>query len=126
MAESSIETKAAEKGPKHTPRTEKPRGRRKTRIGYVVSDKMQKTIVVELEERTKHPLYGKIIRTTTKVKAHDENGTAGVGDRVSLMETRPLSATKRGRLGEVLERANERAWGWGTDGGGDGLRLHPQ
>ena len=93
------------KGPKRTPRTEKPRGRRKTRIGYVVSDKMQKTIVVELEERTKHPLYGKIIRTTTKVKAHDENGTAGVGDRVSLMETRPLSATKRWRLVEVLERA---------------------
>jgi small subunit ribosomal protein S17 len=81
------------------------RGQRKTRIGYVVSDKMQKTIVVELENRSKHPLYGKIIRTTTKVKAHDENGTAGVGDRVSLMETRPLSATKRWRLVEVLERA---------------------
>ena len=62
------------KGPKHTPRTEKPRGRRKTAIGYVVSDKMQKTIVVELEDRVRHPLYGKIIRTTTKVKAHDENG----------------------------------------------------
>jgi small subunit ribosomal protein S17 len=105
MADSSTEKKTADKGPKHTPRTEKPRGRRKTRIGYVVSDKMQKTIVVELEERTKHPLYGKIIRTTTKVKVHDENGTAGVGDRVSLMETRPLSATKRWRLVEVLERA---------------------
>ena len=83
----------------------KPRGRRKTRIGYVVSDKMQKTIVVELEDRVKHPLYGKIIRTTTKVKAHDENGIAGVGDRVSLMETRPLSATKRWRLVEILEKA---------------------
>ena len=94
-----------DKGPKHTPRTEKPRGRRKTRIGYVVSDKMQKTIVVELEDRVSHPLYGKIIRTTTKVKAHDENGIAGVGDRVSLMETRPLSATKRWRLVEILERA---------------------
>ncbi|MGH3960248.1 30S ribosomal protein S17 [Mycobacterium sp.] len=93
------------KGPKHTPRTPKPRGRRKTRIGYVVSDKMQKTIVVELEDRVRHPLYGKIIRTTTKVKAHDENGTASVGDRVSLMETRPLSATKRWRLVEILERA---------------------
>jgi len=92
-------------GSAHTPRTEKPRGQRKTRIGYVVSDKMQKTIVVELENRSKHPLYGKIIRTTTKVKAHDENGSAGVGDRVSLMETRPLSATKRWRLVEVLERA---------------------
>ena len=80
-------------------------GQKRTLIGLVRSDKMQKTIVVELEERTKHPLYGKIIRTTTKVKAHDENGTAGVGDRVSLMETRPLSATKLWRLVEVLERA---------------------
>ena len=94
-----------EKGPAYTPRTEQVRNRRKTRIGYVVSDKMQKTIVVELENRSKHPLYGKIIRTTTKVKAHDEDGTAGVGDRVSLMETRPLSATKRWRLVEILERA---------------------
>ena len=97
--------KKGEAGPKYTPRTEKPRNRRKTRIGYVVSDKMQKTIVVELEERTKHPLYGKIIRTTTKVKAHDEQGDAGIGDRVSLMETRPLSATKRWRLVEILEKA---------------------
>ena len=93
------------KGPKRTPRTPKPRGRRKTRIGYVVSDKMQKTIVVELEDRVRHPLYGKIIRTTTKVKAHDENGIAGIGDRVSLMETRPLSATKRWRLVDILEKA---------------------
>ncbi|MGE2832480.1 30S ribosomal protein S17 [Mycobacterium sp. SMC-4] len=94
-----------QKGAKYTPRTEQPRGRRKTAIGYVVSDKMQKTIVVELESRKSHPLYGKIIRTTTKVKAHDENEAAGVGDRVSLMETRPLSATKRWRLVEVLEKA---------------------
>lgn len=94
-----------DKGPNHTPRTPKPRGRRKTRIGYVVSDKMQKTIVVELEDRVKHSLYGKIIRTTTKVKAHDENGIAGIGDRVSLMETRPLSATKRWRLVDILEKA---------------------
>jgi small subunit ribosomal protein S17 len=99
------EAAAKDKGPKHTPRSPKPRGRRKTRIGYVVSDKMQKTIVVELEDRVKHSLYGKIIRTTTKVKAHDENGVAGVGDRVSLMETRPLSATKRWRLVEILEKA---------------------
>jgi small subunit ribosomal protein S17 len=95
----------AETGSKHTPRTEKPRGRRKTAIGYVVSDKMDKTIVVEIESRAQHPKYGKIIRTTKKVKAHDEQGTAGIGDRVSLMETRPLSATKRWRLVEVLERA---------------------
>lgn len=94
-----------DKGPKHTPSTPKPRGRRKTRIGYVVSDKMQKTIVVELEDRVRHPLYGKIIRTTKKVKAHDENSIAGIGDRVSLMETRPLSATKRWRLVEILEKA---------------------
>src|ERR1700690_2680014 len=74
------------KGPKHTPATPKPRGRRKTRIGYVVSDKMQKTIVVELEDRMRHPLYGKIIRTTKKVKAHEENSTAGIGDGGALME----------------------------------------
>ena len=92
-------------GSKHTPATEKPRNRRKTAIGYVVSDKMQKTIVVELENRMKHPKYGKIIRTTKKVKAHDEDSIAGVGDRVSLMETRPLSATKRWRLVNVLEKA---------------------
>ncbi len=99
------DTAAKDKGPKHTPATPKPRGRRKTRIGYVVSDKMQKTIVVELEDRMRHPLYGKIIRTTKKVKAHDENSVAGIGDRVSLMETRPLSATKRWRLVEILEKA---------------------
>jgi small subunit ribosomal protein S17 len=98
-------TQGAPNGPKHTPRTPKPRGRRKTRIGYVVSDKMQKTIVVELEDRMRHPLYGKIIRTTKKVKAHDENSVAGIGDRVSLMETRPLSATKRWRLVAILEKA---------------------
>ena len=96
---------AETKGPKHTPATETERGSRKTAIGYVVSDKMQKTIVVELEDRKMHPLYGKIIRTTKKVKAHDENGDAGIGDRVSLMETRPTSATKRWRLVEVLEKA---------------------
>ena len=93
------------KGPKHTPATPKPRGQRKTRIGYVVSDKMQKTIVVELEDRMRHPKYGKIIRTTKKVKVHDEHDDAGVGDRVSLMETRPTSATKRWRLVEILEKA---------------------
>ncbi|MEE2032172.1 30S ribosomal protein S17 [Rhodococcus chondri] len=81
------------------------RASRKVRIGYVVSDKMEKTIVVELEDRVKHPLYGKIIRRTSKVKAHDENGLAGIGDRVQLMETRPLSASKRWRLVEVLEKA---------------------
>ncbi|MFL0578059.1 30S ribosomal protein S17 [Dietzia sp. 179-F 9C3 NHS] len=81
------------------------RNSRKVRIGYVVSDKMEKTIVVELEDRVKHPLYGKIMRRTERVKAHDETNTAGVGDRVRIMETRPLSATKRYRLVEVLEKA---------------------
>ena len=81
------------------------RNYRKVRVGYVVSDKMEKTIVVELEDRVRHPLYGKIIRRTSKVKAHDEQGDAGVGDRVRLMETRPTSATKRWRLVSVLEKA---------------------
>jgi small subunit ribosomal protein S17 len=81
------------------------RGRRKVREGIVVSDKMQKTVVVEVEDRVKHPLYGKVIRRTSKVKAHDELGSAGVGDLVVIMETRPLSATKRWRLVEVLEKA---------------------
>ena len=83
----------------------KKRGDRKTREGMVVSDKMEKTIVVELEDRVKHPRYSKVIRRTTKVKAHDENSAAGVGDRVLLAETRPLSATKRWRLVSILERA---------------------
>ena len=81
------------------------RNSRKVRIGYVVSDKMEKTIVVELEDRVKHPLYGKIMRRTERVKAHDETNTAGVGDRVRIMETRPMSASKRYRLVEVMERA---------------------
>ena len=88
-----------------TEQTQKPRGRRKVREGLVVSDKMDKTIVVALEDRKKHPLYGKVLRSTTKVKAHDEENTAGVGDRVLLMETRPLSATKRWRVVEILEKA---------------------
>ena len=81
------------------------RNQRKTREGLVVSDKMDKTIVVEVEDRVKHPLYGKVIRRTSKVKAHDEQNECGIGDRVLLMETRPLSATKRWRLIEVLEKA---------------------
>lgn len=81
------------------------RNNRKVREGYVVSDKMDKTIVVSLEDRKKHPKYGKVLRSTTKVKAHDEANTAGIGDRVLLMETRPLSATKRWRLVEILEKA---------------------
>ncbi|WP_375406043.1 30S ribosomal protein S17 [uncultured Amnibacterium sp.] len=89
----------------HDIRDESARGYRKTRRGYVVSDKMDKTIVVEVEDRVKHPLYGKVIRRTSKVKAHDEVGSAGIGDLVLISETRPLSATKRWRLVEVLEKA---------------------
>ncbi|MFW0795573.1 30S ribosomal protein S17 [Gordonia sp. CPCC 205515] len=85
--------------------TTQARASRKERIGYVVSDKMTKTIVVELEDRKRHALYGKIIRTTSKVKAHDEQEIAGIGDRVRIMETRPLSATKHWRLVEVMEKA---------------------
>jgi small subunit ribosomal protein S17 len=81
------------------------RGFRKTREGLVVSDKMDKTVVVAVEDRVKHPLYGKVIRRTSKLKAHDEANAAAVGDRVLLMETRPLSATKRWRVVEVLEKA---------------------
>ncbi len=80
------------------------RGFRKTREGLVVSDKMEKTVVVEVEDRIQHALYGKTIRRTNKLKAHDESG-AGVGDRVLLMETRPLSRTKRWRVVEILEKA---------------------
>jgi small subunit ribosomal protein S17 len=81
------------------------RNYRKVREGYVVSDKMSKTIVVELEDRKKHRRYAKVVRTSSKVKVHDEQDTAGVGDRVQIMETRPLSATKRWRLVEILEKA---------------------
>ena len=78
---------------------------RKVREGLVVSDKMDKTVVVNVEDRVKHALYGKVLRRNVKLKAHDEENTAGVGDRVRIMETRPLSATKRWRLVEILEKA---------------------
>ncbi len=85
--------------------TTKERGERKVREGLVVSDKMDKTVVVAVEDRFKHGLYGKVVRRTSKLKAHDENNECGVGDRVLLMETRPLSASKRWRVVEVLEKA---------------------
>ncbi|MFY1617813.1 30S ribosomal protein S17 [Micromonospora sp. WMMD736] len=81
------------------------RARRKVREGLVVSDKMDKTVVVEVEDRVRHALYGKIMRRTSKLKVHDEQNSAGTGDRVLIMETRPLSATKRWRLVEILEKA---------------------
>ena len=81
------------------------RGNRKTRVGKVISDKMDKTIVVAVETFVRHPLYGKSVKRTTKFKAHDEENQCGIGDRVKIMETRPLSRDKRWRLTEVLEKA---------------------
>jgi small subunit ribosomal protein S17 len=81
------------------------RGPRKTREGLVVSDKMDKTVVVSVEDRVKHRVYGKVMRRTSKLKAHDEQNSCGIGDRVLLMETRPLSATKRWRVVQILEKA---------------------
>jgi small subunit ribosomal protein S17 len=81
------------------------RSARKVREGLVVSDKMDKTVVVSVEDRVKHALYGKVLRRSTRLKAHDEANECGVGDRVLLMETRPLSATKRWRVVEIIEKA---------------------
>jgi len=81
------------------------RNERKERIGKVVSNKMQKTITVAVDRKVKHPIYGKFVNRTTKFKAHDENNTAGIGDTVRIMETRPLSKDKRWRLIEVIEKA---------------------
>jgi small subunit ribosomal protein S17 len=86
-----------------TPTSE--RNRRKVREGLVLSDKMDKTVVVSVEDRVKHALYGKVLRRTSKLKAHDETNQCGIGDRVLIMETRPQSATKRWRVVEVLEKA---------------------
>lgn len=88
---------------KKTDKTRRPY--RKSRQGYVVSDKMDKTIVVEIEQRSKHPLYGKVVKKFNKLKAHDEQNSAGIGDLVRIVETRPLSATKRWRLAEIIERS---------------------
>jgi small subunit ribosomal protein S17 len=98
-------TPAGHESSSHDVKDENARGYRKVRRGYVTSDKMEKTITVEVEDRVKHPLYGKVIRRTSKVKAHDEGNTAGVGDLVLINETRPLSSTKRWRLVEILEKA---------------------
>ena len=78
---------------------------RKVRVGMVVSDKMDKTVVIAIEDNVKHPVYGKIIKHTLKVHAHDENNTCGIGDKVKIMETRPLSKTKRWRVVEIIEKA---------------------
>ncbi len=81
------------------------RNLRKTRVGKVVSDRMEKTVVVAIEDNVKHPTYGKIIKRTSKVHAHDENNECQIGDKVEVMETRPLSKTKRWRLVRIIERA---------------------
>ena len=81
------------------------RNLRKTRVGKVVSDKMEKTVVVAIEDNVKHPLYKKIIKNTIRLKAHDENNTCNVGDKVLIMETRPLSKDKRWRVAEIIEKA---------------------
>ena len=81
------------------------RNLRKTRVGKVVSNKMDKTIVVAIEDNVKHPMYGKVVRRTVKFKAHDENNECGIGDKVEIMETRPLSREKRWRLVEIIEKA---------------------
>jgi small subunit ribosomal protein S17 len=93
----------AERGRADAPDAE--RGRRKVREGIVVGDKMDKTVVVAVEAMVKHRLYGKVLRQTSRLKAHDEQNAAAVGDRVRVMETRPLSATKRWRLVEIVEKA---------------------
>lgn len=101
MAENTVNAADAEV----TAEAAEARNYRKTRRGYVSSDKMDKTIVVLVEDRVKHPLYGKVLRRSTKIKAHDEQNTAGIGDLVLIAETRPLSAQKRWRLVEILEKA---------------------
>ena len=98
-----VDAPDAERGRVDAPDAE--RGRRKVREGYVVSDKMDKTVVVVVEDHVKHRLYGKVLRQTSRLKAHDEANSAAVGDRVRVMETRPISATKRWRLVEILEKA---------------------
>lgn len=98
-------TRSGHESAEHDVRDVGSRGYRKVRRGYVTSDKMDKTITVEVEDRVKHPLYGKVIRRTSKVKAHDEQNSAGVGDLVVIAETRPLSASKRWRLVEISEKA---------------------
>jgi small subunit ribosomal protein S17 len=104
-AEAEVVETTGHESAEHDVRDANARGYRKSRRGYVVSDKMDKTIVVEVEDRVKHPLYGKVMRRSSKVHVHDEQNACGIGDRVLIMETRPLSATKRWRVVEILEKA---------------------
>jgi small subunit ribosomal protein S17 len=105
MATAKTQEKVGHESGAHDVKDSAARGYRKSRRGYVVSDKMDKTIVVEVEDRVKHSLYGKVIRRTSKVKVHDAQNSAGIGDLVTIDETRPVSATKRWRLVEILEKA---------------------
>ena len=102
---SDVSPPTATRGVTSNPPSAKGRGERKTRQGYVVSDKMDKTVVVSVRRRTTHPLYGKTVNRSQHYKAHDETNDVGVGDRVRIVETRPLSKSKRWRVQEVLERA---------------------
>ena len=101
----AADVKKGHESAEHDVRDKDARGYRKIRRGYVTSDKMDKTVVVEVEDRVKHPLYGKVVRRSSKVKAHDEQNQAGIGDLVVIAETRPLSASKRWRLVEIVEKA---------------------
>jgi small subunit ribosomal protein S17 len=105
MSEKTVSAATTKTAVTATDDDDEKRGFRKTREGLVVSDKMAKTVVVAVEDRVKHPLYGKVLRRTSKLKAHDEANSAGIGDRVLLMETRPLSATKRWRVVQIIEKA---------------------
>jgi small subunit ribosomal protein S17 len=105
MTEKVKETKAPLVEDASASSDDQQRGRRKVREGYVISDKMDKTVVVAVEDRVKHRVYGKVVRQTSRLKAHDEENSAAIGDRVRVMETRPLSATKRWRVIEILEKA---------------------
>ena len=105
MGSEPVEDRKRTQGPSTSSGHIEERGRRKVREGYVISDKMDKTVVVAVEDRVKHRVYGKVVRQTSRLKAHDEENSATVGDRVRVMETRPLSATKRWRLVEILEKA---------------------
>jgi small subunit ribosomal protein S17 len=105
MSETTSESTTSTETATAAASSEEHRGYRKTREGLVVSDKMDKTVVVAVEDRFKHRIYSKVVRRTSRLKAHDERNEAGVGDRVVIMETRPLSATKRWRIVEILEKA---------------------
>jgi small subunit ribosomal protein S17 len=105
MTDKKDETLTSNEGTATAAEADSSRSARKVREGLVVSDKMDKTVVVNVEDRVKHALYGKVLRRNIKLKVHDEENTAGIGDRVRIMETRPLSATKRWRLVSIVEKA---------------------